>query len=212
MSLAAQLEAGAMSLGLELSGTQRDALCKYLDLLKKWNRVYNLTAIRDENEMLTHHLLDSLAVVPFLSEENLLDVGSGPGFPGIPIAIAKPQQAVTVLDSNDKKCAFMRQAVAELNLENVSVCLQRVEVWTPGVRYSQIISRAFASLPDFVERCRRLLAPGGQLLAMKGQFPQDEIQVLPADFELQRTQRLDVPGLNAERHLLWLAPKNEHSQ
>ena len=212
MSLAAQLEAGAMSLGLELSGTQRDALCKYLDLLKKWNRVYNLTAIRDENEMLTHHLLDSLAVVPFLSEENLLDVGSGPGFPGIPIAIAKPQQAVTVLDSNDKKCAFMRQAVAELNLENVSVCLQRVEVWTPGVHYSQIISRAFASLSDFVERCRHLLAPGGQLLAMKGQFPQDEIQVLPADFELQRTQRLDVPGLNAERHLLWLAPKNEHSQ
>lgn len=204
MNPATQLKTGVEALGLTLSDHQQQQLLDYLALMKKWNHVYNLTAIREDEAMVSHHLLDSLAVLPHLGPEALLDVGSGAGLPGIPLAIAQPERAVTTLDSNDKKCAFMRQAAAELKLNNVSVCFHRIEDWQPTEAFTQIISRAFAELADFVRGCAHLLAPGGHLLAMKGRLPQEEIARLPAGFGVKRIERLEVSGLDAERHLLWI--------
>lgn len=205
MTPGAQLRAGAKELALSLSDAQIEQLLAYVALMKKWNKVYNLTAVREEGAMVTHHLLDSLAIVPHLGADSLLDVGSGPGLPGLPVAMAKPELPVTVLDSNDKKCAFMRQATGELKLSNVSVCLQRVEHWQPVQRFGLIVSRAFAELKDFVEGAAHLLAPQGRLLAMKGQYPADEIARIPAGFRVSGVEKLKVPGLDAERHLIWIA-------
>ncbi|HKO87076.1 MAG TPA: 16S rRNA (guanine(527)-N(7))-methyltransferase RsmG [Burkholderiales bacterium] len=207
MTLSEQLHAGVKDLGLKLDEDQRQRLLKYLALMSKWNQVHNLTAIRNPADMVSHHLLDSLAVVPYVEDGPLLDVGSGAGLPGIPLAIAKPTQAITTLDSNDKKCAFMRQAVAELNIMNVSVCFHRVEDWKPSNTFAQVVSRAFSELSNFVKSCAHLLSPGGHLLAMKGQLPRDEIARLPTNFEVKRIEPLEVPGLDAERHLLWIAAK-----
>ena len=205
MNAEAQLRAGAAALALPLGDEQIARLLDYLALLSKWNRVYNLTAVREESAMVVQHLLDSLAIVPHLHGDELLDVGAGPGLPGLPVAMARPELKVTVLDANDKKCAFMRQAVAELKLVNVSVCLQRVELWQPLERFGLIVSRAFAELKDFVRSSAHLLRPQGQLLAMKGQFPSDEIAALPAGFRVTKTEKLAVPGMDAERHLIWIA-------
>lgn len=205
MSAAARLEAGADALGVDLSSQQIDTLLRYIELLVKWNRVYNLTAVRDADAMLSQHLLDSLAVVPHLPEGALLDVGSGAGLPGLPIAIAQPQRAVSVLDSNTKKAAFMRQAAGELGLSNVSVYSHRVEEWLADERFPLIISRAFAELQQFVQWSAPLLAPGGILLAMKGVYPEAEIAALPSPYTAREVIRLEVPGLDAERHLVCIA-------
>lgn len=193
---------GAAQLTVPLSEAQGDRLLAYIDLLVKWNKVYNLTAVRDVDAMLTHHILDSLAVVPHIPPGPLLDVGSGPGIPGVPIAIAEPERLVSMLDSNTKKAAFVRQAAGALSLANVSVYSLRVEQWTPDERFAVVISRAFTELRLFAQWCGHLIGAGGVLAAMKGAYPKEEIDRLPAGFEVQRVVRLSVPGLAAERHLV----------
>ncbi len=185
-----------------------ERLARYVDLLDKWNRTYNLTAIREPERIVTHHVLDALAVLPHLAQRetlSLLDVGSGGGVPGIPLAIARPQWRIVLLDSNHKKGAFLTQAVIELELANASAAIERVETYTPPERFDIVISRAFAELPVFVESAMRHVAPDGRLVAMKGVHPHEEIEQLPPSVRLVAAQRIDVPGLDAERHLIVLA-------
>jgi 16S rRNA (guanine527-N7)-methyltransferase len=191
-----------------------EKLLRYLELLAKWNRVYNLTAITHPEQMLTHHLLDSLAIAAPLDHvlagreaPQLLDVGSGAGLPGIPLAIARPNWSWTLLDSNGKKTAFIQQAAAELELPNVRVATSRAEQFS-GVLFDVIVARAFSSLRDLVLRTQHLLAAGGTWAAMKGAIPDEEIRQLPDRARCAGIVRLQVPGLDAERHLLLLEAKN----
>ncbi len=199
---ATELEQGISELGLVLFAEQQAKLLQYLVLLEKWNQVYNLTAIRDLGKMVSAHLLDSLSVIPCLSGEAMLDVGSGAGLPGIPIALARPDWEVTLLDSNHKKAAFLRQAVADLCLRNANVVCERVESWLAPREYDVIISRAFADLGEFASLAGRLLAPGGVLAAMKGLRPFEELEHLPPDYRVKDVMALKVPGLDAQRHLV----------
>jgi 16S rRNA (guanine527-N7)-methyltransferase len=203
---AEELSQGALELGVELSAQQHEQLLAYLALLIKWNKAYNLTAVRDPNEMVSRHLLDSLSVVPFVSEagDNWLDVGSGGGMPGIPLAILFPERQFTLLDSNGKKTRFLTQVKLELKLANLQVIHSRVEAFTPAVPFSGICSRAFSSLEDFSNWTRHLGDASTQWLAMKGVHPDDELQALPADFRLTATHVLKVPGCQGQRHLLIL--------
>lgn len=200
------LERGVAELGLALPAGAQQKLIAYLELLEKWNRTYNLTAIRDPLRMVSHHLLDSLAVLPHLPRESddgtLADVGSGGGLPGIPIAIASPQRRVTLNDANQKSGAFLRQAVIELGLANAEVYIGRVQSWRPLERFAIVITRGFAELAQFVAACRHLVAPGGVLAAMKGTDPREEIARVPADCNCSEVRRLTVPLLDAERHLV----------
>jgi len=197
-----QLHHGLTVLGLTLSTWQFNQLLEFLALIGKWNRVYSLTALRDEWAGVSIHLLDSLAIAPYISGGRILDVGSGAGFPGIPLAIAKPESQFVLLDSNGKKAAFLRQAVGELSLGNVSVVCERAESWQSECKFDCIVSRAFARLADFVELTEHLLAPSGVLGAMKGAYPRDEIESLPRGFRVRETHRIAVPDLAAERHLV----------
>lgn len=201
-ALAAQLAAGLAELGLPLDAAQQEKLLAYVALLAKWNRVYSLTAIREPARMVTHHLLDSLAPLSAFRGEGLriLDVGSGFGTPGIPLAIARPDWHFALLDSNHKKTTFLRQAVLELKLTNVSVLTERVEHYRPEQPFHIITSRAFADLSEFVQLTRHLLATGGEWIALKGVYPHEEIARLPADVKVTAVDRLKVPGLEAERH------------
>jgi 16S rRNA (guanine527-N7)-methyltransferase len=206
MSGADGLERGFAALGLELRAPQLANFERYLDLLEKWNRVYNLTAIRSRERMVTHHLLDSAAILPHVKGPRLLDVGSGAGLPGIPLAIANAGLQVTLLDSNHKKTAFLRQAVAELGLANATVESERIESWRTSARFETIVSRAFSELGEFVAATSRLLAPGGIIAAMKGVYPREEIERMPGGFQVVNVLKLAVPGLDAERHLVIVAP------
>jgi len=206
MSEADRLERGLAALGLKLRAGQVAKLERYLDLLEKWNRVYNLTAIRSRERMVTHHLLDSAAILPHVKGPRLLDVGSGAGLPGIPLAIASAELQVTLLDSNHKKTAFLRQAVAELALANATVEVERVESWRTSARFETIVSRAFSELGEFVAASGRLLAPGGIMAAMKGVHPGEEIERMPGGFQVVNVVKLAVPELDAERHLVIVAP------
>lgn len=203
MKLQARLQAGLLELGLALDEASRARLLDFLALLGKWNRVYNLTAIQEPERMLTHHILDSLAVLPYVTAERLLDVGSGGGLPGIPLAVARPGLRLTLLDASEKKVAFVRQAAIELALDNVEAVHSRVEDYRPEHPYPQIISRAFSDLGQFVRLTAHLLAEGGQWLAMKGQAPDEEITRLEGA-RVVRKVRLEVPGLGAQRHLVIL--------
>jgi len=185
-----------------------ERLSRYVELLDKWNRTYNLTAIREPERIVTHHVLDALAVLPHLPPReslSLLDVGSGGGVPGIPLAIARPAWRVVLLDSNHKKGAFLTQAVIDLALANASAAIERVEAYAPPSRFDVVISRAFAELPAFVESAMRHVASDGMLVAMKGLHPHEEIEQLPPSVRVVAATRVDVPGLDAERHLIVLA-------
>ena len=206
MSLPAQLAAGIAALGLALPEGAEARLLAYLALLDKWNRVYNLTAVRETERMVSHHLLDSLAAVPFFQAEAVLDVGSGGGLPGIPLAIARPELQVTLIDSIAKKTAFLLQAKAELGLVNLKVVTSRVEDFRPESGFDVITSRAFSDLREFVTLTRHLLKPGGQWLAMKGLMPHEEIASLPDWVKVSANHALQVPGLDASRHLIVLEP------
>jgi len=203
---AEELREGARELGVELSAEQREQLLAYLALLIKWNKAYNLTAVRDPDEMVSRHLLDSLSVVPYVVEagDNWLDVGSGGGMPGIPLAILFPERQFTLLDSNGKKTRFLTQVKLELKLANLQVIHSRVEEFQPEQPFSGICSRAFSSLEDFSNWTRHLGDVNTQWLAMKGVHPDDELQALPADFSLTATHVLKVPGCQGQRHLLIL--------
>lgn len=201
------LERGLDELGLNLTPEARSKLLAYLELMRKWNRTYNLTAIRDPITMVIRHLLDSLAVIPHLDDGRavlrLADVGSGAGLPGIPLALARPAWRVTVNDRSSKKAAFLRQAKLELVLSNVEVHEGPVEQWQPRERFDCVISRAFAALTDFVSGCRHLLAPAGVLAAMKGAWPEAaSAGALPHDVRCADVRSLRVPLLLAERHLV----------
>lgn len=205
MSLAATLDAGLNALSLDLPASARTALLDYLVLLGKWNKTYNLTAIHEPERMLTHHILDSLALLPHVGAGPLLDVGSGAGLPGIPLAIARPDLAVTTMDASQKKCGFMQQAAIELKLANVRVVHARVEAYQAPHKFEQIVSRAFSELAEFVRLSSHLLAPGGNWLAMKGVMPVQEIAQLKAA-RVVRVLPLQVPGLDAERSLIIMEP------
>jgi 16S rRNA (guanine527-N7)-methyltransferase len=199
------LAAGISSLGLDIDDAAQAKLLAYIALLEKWNRTHNLTAIRESERMVTHHLLDALATLPYLPQQQalrLLDIGSGGGLPGIPLAIARPAWRVTLLDSNRKKAAFLRQAVAELPLPNVEVVAMRVEGYAPAAPFDIAISRAFSDLGQFAAVARRLVVACGKLIAMKGVYPRAELAALPADFRVVALPVLDVPGLDGERHLV----------
>lgn len=203
MTHTAELTHGLAELKLDLTQEQIARLEAYLALLAKWNQTYNLTAVREEERMVSYHLLDSLTLVPQLAGgTRLLDVGSGGGMPGIPAAIARPDLQVVLLDSNHKKTTFLRQAVIELKLDNVEVVTNRVEAYQPDQKFDRITSRAFAELAEFVKLTRHLLAPGGQYVAMKGVYPYEEIALLPEGFAVAEVLPLTVPGLDAERHLV----------
>jgi 16S rRNA (guanine527-N7)-methyltransferase len=209
------LARAAQSLGLDLSAAQCDALLRYAALLAKWNRTHNLTAIERDADVLTHHLLDSLSIAPVIDAlgltppVRLLDVGSGGGLPAVPLAIARPGLQVTAIDKVHKKDAFLTQAKVELRLDNFSAAAARVEAWQAPAPFALIVSRAFASLAEFVALTRHLLAPGGRWLAMKGQRPDAELAALPADIAVVEVRPLRVPGLGEERHLIELTLRSE---
>lgn len=204
MGPAAELADGVAQLGLALPPEVQCRLLEYLELMQKWNRTYNLTAVREASRMVSLHLLDSLAVVPYLETRTLLDVGSGAGLPGIPLALASPACSVTLLEANHKKAAFLQQAKIELKLDNVEVVRERVEAWQPGRSFGTVISRAFSDLAEFIRQAGRHVAQGGLLAAMKGIYPHEELTQLPPEWRVLRVVGLTVPGLQAQRHLLLL--------
>lgn len=200
MSQAALLAQGIASMGLAVSDEAQQKLLAYLSLLQKWNKVYNLTAVRDPLEMVTLHLLDSLSVLPYVNSKNILDVGSGGGLPGIVLAICKPELQVTTIDTVQKKVIFMRQVKGELGLDNLTPVHARVENFKPDVPFEAVVSRAFSEISLFLQLTKHLIAENGQWLAMKGVMPADEL----AGLTLAPAQviALKVAGLDAERHLL----------
>ena len=206
MSQQAILEQGIADAGLEISQPSQQKLLAYLALMQKWNKVHNLTAVRDPDEMVTLHLLDSLAVLPFIDGKSLLDVGSGAGLPGIPLAICLPELKVTVIDSNQKKVSFMRQAKAELGIANLEVLGGRVEEIQPDHKFDIVISRAFSDLSLFISLTYQLCDAHGKWLAMKGVYPDAELVELEQKTKLKpsKVEVLKVPGLEAQRHLVFL--------
>jgi len=202
-ALAAVLEEGIVAMRLDISPAQQEKLMDYLALMFKWNSVYNLTSLRDPMQMVTHHLLDSLAAVPaFAQAHNVLDVGSGGGLPGIVLAVVRPDMKVSMIDTVHKKTAFLTQVKAELGLSNVTVYTARVEQLQVSDKFDVITSRAFADLSDFVNWSSHLLADGGRYIALKGVAPKDEQERLPAAWQVTGVEPLQVPRLGAERHLV----------
>ncbi|HFC8501919.1 TPA: 16S rRNA (guanine(527)-N(7))-methyltransferase RsmG [Neisseria oralis] len=202
-----KLQSGLKEMGFDLSGEQQDKLLAYVEMLKKWNKTYNLTALRDESQIISHHLLDSLTLPPYLEgAQTMLDVGSGGGQPGIPAAVCRPDLQITLLDANTKKTSFLQQAAIELELKNVRVVSGRVEA-VQGLRADVITSRAFAELADFVNWTAHLLQDGGCWAAMKGVYPAAEIDRLPDSVCVERVDKIRVPQLNAERHMVILRKK-----
>lgn len=192
--------------GISLSGEQQQQLVAYVELLHKWNKAYNLTSVRDPNEMLVRHILDSIVVAPYLAGSRFIDVGTGPGLPGIPLAIVLPQAQFTLLDSLGKRVRFLRQVQHELKLENVTPVQSRVEAFPAEPPFDGVISRAFASLTDMVSWCRHLPGEEGRFYALKGVLPEDEIAQLPANFSVENITKLQVPQLEGERHLVTIKP------
>jgi len=204
-TLDATLGAGIDNLGLALNNPQRVQLIAFIGLLAKWNKTFNLTAIREPERMLTHHLLDALAVLPHLPTTaglRVLDVGSGGGVPGIPLAIARPDWHVTMVDASQKKVAFQTQAAIELGLGNVVSQAARIEDYAPPLPFAIVIARAFSDLASLAALAARHLAPDGRMYAMKGAYPLDELAALPKQFKVVAAPALRVPGLDAERHLI----------
>jgi len=206
-ALETTLADGLAALGIAADAGQQRGLLAYVALLAKWNRVYNLTAVREPRQMVVRHILDSLAVLPYLHGRRVLDVGTGGGLPGIPLALLSPEREFVLLDSNGKKTRFVQQAVLELGLDNVGVVHARVEAWRPAQAFDTVISRAFASIGDMLNKAGTYCVEDGRLLAMKGALPEYELASLPAGFEVVAIHRLRVPGMEDEqRHLVCLAP------
>jgi len=194
-----RLKPGLAALKLELPAGGEERLLAFVELLQKWNRSYNLTAVRDPEEMLVKHVLDSLAVLPYVAQGPVLDVGTGAGLPGIPLAVARPDLEFTLLDGNGKKTRFVTHAAGTLGFKNVTVVQARAEDYRPGSGFATVLSRAFASLGDFLRLAGHAAAPGGRLLAMKGAHPEQELADIPAGYALLGVRALEVPGLKAER-------------
>ncbi|EAB4112413.1 TPA: 16S rRNA (guanine(527)-N(7))-methyltransferase RsmG [Salmonella enterica subsp. enterica serovar Narashino] len=188
--------------GISLTDHQKTLLVAYVDMLHKWNKAYNLTSVRDPNEMLVRHILDSIVVAPYLQGQRFIDVGTGPGLPGIPLAIVLPDAHFTLLDSLGKRVRFLRQVQYELKLENITPVQSRVEAYPSEPPFDGVISRAFASLNDMVSWCHHLPGEKGRFYALKGQLPGDEIASLPDNFSVESVEKLRVPQLEGERHLV----------
>jgi len=210
MGLDSVLSSGLSQLGLNCSLAVHAQLRDYVLLLDKWNRVYNLTAVRNPDEMVTRHLLDSLAILPYLRGSRVLDVGTGAGLPGIPLAIVNketcPEREFVLLDSNSKKTRFVQQAVAQLKLTNVAVIHERSEEYRPQVLFDVVVSRAFASVTDMLKNSGQHCAKNGVILAMKGTDPADELRDIPEGFTLESVHAVKVPGLEGQRHVVCLTP------
>ncbi|KKL76750.1 hypothetical protein LCGC14_2041760 [marine sediment metagenome] len=202
-ALESQLKNGCLALNIDLSSEQENKLLVYVELLHKWNKVYNLTSVREPAEMMSRHILDSLSIALYMTADTLLDVGTGAGLPGIPLAILQPDMAVTLLDSNSKKTRFLQQMKTELSLSNVYVVHGRVEEVTLE-KFAIITARAFASIDDIIKLAGQHCEKGGQLVLMKGQYPTDELVFESSAFHLQDIITLDVPECEAERHLVRL--------
>ncbi|AKE60750.1 16S rRNA (guanine(527)-N(7))-methyltransferase RsmG [Citrobacter farmeri] len=192
--------------GISLTDHQKNQLIAYVEMLHKWNKAYNLTSVRDPNEMLVRHILDSIIVAPHLQGERFIDVGTGPGLPGIPLSIVRPQAHFTLLDSLGKRVRFLRQVQHELKLDNITPVQSRVEEFPAEPPFDGVISRAFASLNDMVSWCHHLPDEKGRFYALKGQLPEDEIASLPAEFCVESVIKLQVPHLEGERHLVVIKP------
>lgn len=205
-SLLQQVEQGCHDLALTLSAHQQQQLSDYVALLAKWNKVYNLTSVRDINEMVSRHVLDSLTLLPYLCGYSLLDVGSGGGLPGIPIAIARPDLAITLLDSNSKKTRFLQQAKAELGLDNVTVVHARIEQ-ADLPQFDMVTARAFSTIGDIIDLTGRHCHDAGKLLLMKGTYPESELEMINKDFLLSSVHVLTVPGSDGQRHLVELVKR-----
>ncbi|PXN81270.1 16S rRNA (guanine(527)-N(7))-methyltransferase RsmG [Salmonella enterica] len=188
--------------GISLTDHQKTLLVAYVDMLHKWNKAYNLTSVRDPNEMLVRHILDSIVVAPYLQGQRFIDVGTGPGLPGIPLAIVLPDAHFTLPDSLGKRVRFLRQGQHELKLENITPVQSRVEAYPSEPPFDGVISRAFASLNDMVSWCHHLPGEKGRFYALKGQLPGDEIASLPDNFSVESVEKLRVPQLEGERHLV----------
>ena len=202
------LSQGLLALGLELPPDVQQQLLRFIQLLAKWNKAYNLTAIRDPDEMVTKHLLDSLAILPFVQGAEVIDIGTGPGLPGIPLALVRPNEHFTLLDSNSKKTRFITQAVMELGIQNVTVVQSRAEAYQPPHLYDVVIARAFAGIKELLVWVQHLCAPGARVIAMKGQYPEGEMEEWPVGFRCESVQKITVPGLQAERHAILIRYEN----
>lgn len=205
MDRAVQLKKGLEALGLEVLPRSKKQLLLYLELLEKWNKTYNLTAVPPE-KMVTLHLLDSLSIEPYLHGNNMIDVGTGAGLPGIPLAIITPDIYFTLLDSNNKKTRFLTQVVQELKLENIEIIQERAEKFQPEEKFDTITSRAFSSLAEMFKICHHLCAENGRIIAMKGAYPKEELSELPKTVKVVDVEAVQVPGLDAERHIVVMAP------
>ena len=202
MNRAEQLKQGCAELSLELESSQLVQLLDYLDLVEKWNRTYNLTAAMGPADMVSRHLLDSLALLPHVRGGSLLDIGTGAGLPGIPLAIALPETRVVMLDSTGKKVQFLNHVIRNLGLDNASAVHDRIESYRADLIPDTITARALAALPQIVDWCEHLVGPETRLLAMKGRYPEQELLALPAGFMIDEVLALNVPGESAERHLV----------
>jgi 16S rRNA (guanine527-N7)-methyltransferase len=203
--LSTLLQQGCAALQLSLDARQQARLLEYLGLLSRWNKTYNLTSVRDEAQMVTRHLLDSLVIAPYLTGQRFLDVGTGAGLPGVPMAILFPQREFLLLDSNGKKTRFLFQVKTALCLDNMAVHQARVETFKPAEPIDTVMSRAFAPLQDMVHGCSHLLAPGGKILAMKGAYPTEELAAVGRECAEIDVHPLTVPGLGEQRHLVVIA-------
>jgi 16S rRNA (guanine527-N7)-methyltransferase len=201
-ALLKQLQHALSQTTLNISVSQQQQLVALTELIHKWNKAYNLTSVRDPQEMLIRHILDSVVVAPHLQGQHFIDVGTGPGLPGLPLAIVMPQQQFVLLDSLGKRIRFIKQAVFELGLENVTPVQARVEDYQPPTSFDGVLSRAFASIKDMLHWCQHLVDSQGTFLALKGQVPAQELASLPQGFTVRDIIRLEVPGLQAERHLI----------
>lgn len=207
-ALQQSLAEGLQRLDLRLDRSDQQRLLRYLAVLEKWNRAYNLTAVRDIAEMIPRHLLDSLAVLPYIKGPRVLDIGSGAGFPGIPLAVALPAWHFVLLDSNAKKTRFLVHAAAEMALNNVTVVQGRVEKFHPAEKFDTLVSRAFATIADMLVAAGHLCAAGGSIVAMKGAYPDAELAAIPGEYKVSTVQALLVPGLEAARHVVVITPRS----
>ena len=206
MKIEQAISEGCAELGVQLPPGAVARLGAFLALLERWNRVYNLTAVRDPEAMVIRHVLDSLSILPWVTGPRVLDVGSGAGLPGIPLAVARPDFRFFLLDSNGKRTRFMTQAITELGLDHVAVVRSRVEDYQPEHLFNSVVARAFATLAAMADEAGRLCVPGGRLLAMKGVFPEEELAHVPVGYQVVDIYPLHVPRLSAERHLAHLTP------
>jgi 16S rRNA (guanine527-N7)-methyltransferase len=203
-----KLSALLKAANISLTDRQKEQLTGYVELLHKWNKAYNLTSVRDPQQMLVRHIMDSIVVEPYLEGSRFIDVGTGPGLPGVPLAIVRPEAHFTLLDSLGKRIRFLKQVQHELKLENIDPVQSRVEVFPAEPPFDGVISRAFASLNDMLSWCHHLPGEKGRFYALKGVVPQDEIDALPAGFTHHKTVKLLVPELEGERHLVVINPQN----